>query len=158
MSFIDRKHAFYRIKAMLLSDKLNALIFRKIIRFCNRLISNDLQNACFLQIFVPQRAFFCRRGKTKRDFLKIHNSFQRRQLISFSTCKVTNYTCLSPPPLTPPPGRGYGQANAVRGWKGLQMDSFLNFDTPSVRGRGLRDSSLVQGAGLRLFPPPKRFS
>lgn len=135
MSFIDRKHAFYRIKALLLSDKLNALIFRENTRFCNRLISNNLQILHFPQFFDLPPAFFCRRGKTKRDFLKISNSFQRRQLISFSTCKVTNYTCLSPPPLTPPPGRGYGQANAVRGWKGLQMDSFLNFDTPSVRGR-----------------------
>ena len=83
MRFIDRKHAFYRIKAMLLSDKLNALIFRENTRFCNRMISNDLQNACFLQIFVPQRAFFCRRGKTKRNFLKIRNSFQRQRKSSF---------------------------------------------------------------------------
>jgi len=83
MSLIDRKHAFYRIKALLLSDKLNALIFREIIRFCNLLISNNLQNACFLQIFVPQRAFFCRRGKTKHDFLKIRNSFQRQRKSSF---------------------------------------------------------------------------
>ena len=68
---------------MLLSDKLNALIFRENTRFCNRLISNNLQNACFLQIFVPQRAFFCQRGKTKRDFLKIRNSFQHQKKSSF---------------------------------------------------------------------------
>jgi len=43
MSFVAQKHAFRSIKALLLSDKSNALIFRKIGGFCNRLIFNGLQ-------------------------------------------------------------------------------------------------------------------
>jgi len=42
-SFVAQKHAFRSIKALLLSDKSNALIFRKNGRFCNRLIFSGLQ-------------------------------------------------------------------------------------------------------------------
>jgi len=51
MSFIDRKHAFRWIKAMLLSDKSIEFIFRNYDSFYNALTINQLQNRAFSRYF-----------------------------------------------------------------------------------------------------------
>ena len=51
MCFVDRKHAFRCIKAMLLSIKSIALISRKINKNCNALIINALQFCSFSRYF-----------------------------------------------------------------------------------------------------------
>jgi len=51
MRFIDRKHVFRCIKALLLSDKSIEFIIRNHDRFHNNLIVSELQNRSFSRYF-----------------------------------------------------------------------------------------------------------
>ena len=57
MCFIAKKHVSCSIKAMLLCDKSNALIFRKHNKNCNTLIINVLQNRSFSHHFQEKKTF-----------------------------------------------------------------------------------------------------
>ena len=80
MPFIGRKHVSYRIRAMLLDDKLNAFINRENV-FCRQkpnkqLTVNKLQKRLILAVFRTEFGFAGEEGQNEPGFFPFPGGFR----------------------------------------------------------------------------------